>query len=181
MTSAIWGLAMAVLILGVLITMANARLIASVAALTSVIASTTTLIEGMAGRIRDAAGDEDASNALADELDQDSAELAAAVTANTPADTTGGQVPGAGTQTDSGATDTTAPPSADSSGAGGVGQGPETDAPPPANPDQPVDQGAGGTERVPDSLDQNAQAQEAAGQNPEGGFGESDQQTDQPS
>lgn len=44
-----------------------------------------TLITGLAQQIRDAIGNEDALNALADSLDEDQTAIAEAVTANTPA------------------------------------------------------------------------------------------------
>jgi len=46
----------------------------------------TTLIAGLAQQIRDAIGSETQLNALADSLDADQAEIAAAVTANTPSE-----------------------------------------------------------------------------------------------
>lgn len=61
------------------------RLKASTAAIKTVADSAVTLINGLAQQIRDNATDPAALNALADELDADQAELAAAVSANTPA------------------------------------------------------------------------------------------------
>lgn len=85
------------------------RLASSVAAMTTVAASATHLLTNIAGQIRENAGDEDAMNRLADELDADTASLTDAITANTPAaERTAGdaahdpdvQVPGAETETD---------------------------------------------------------------------------------
>lgn len=50
-----------------------------------IIQSAVTLIEGLAGQIRDLKDDPAALDALADSLDSDSSALAAAVAANTPA------------------------------------------------------------------------------------------------
>jgi hypothetical protein len=49
-----------------------------------VVQSAATLIEGLAQQIRDAAGDEDKLNQLADKLDAQQQQLAQAVAANTP-------------------------------------------------------------------------------------------------
>lgn len=48
-------------------------------------ASAVALIGGLAAQLREIADDEDAINALADQLDAQQAEIAGAVTANTPA------------------------------------------------------------------------------------------------
>lgn len=61
------------------------RLTASVANVKTVAESAITLINGLAQQIRDNAGDPAALAKLADDLDADDAELAAAVSANTPA------------------------------------------------------------------------------------------------
>lgn len=55
-------------------------------------ASIIALVAGLAQQIRDAVGDEDALNALADSLDQGQTEIAQAVADNTPA-TGGGGTP----------------------------------------------------------------------------------------
>ena len=60
------------------------RLKASVEAENTVIASAEALLAGLAQQIRDLASDPAALNALADEVDAKTAELSAAVTANTP-------------------------------------------------------------------------------------------------
>lgn len=61
------------------------RLKASVTALTTVAASSEALMGRLAQLIRDNANDPVALNALADEIDADTAGLAEAVAANTPA------------------------------------------------------------------------------------------------
>jgi hypothetical protein len=65
------------------------RLQASVASETSVVASVQTLLTDLAQRVRDANDNDDSDelNTIADEIDQHASQLAAAVTANTPADT----------------------------------------------------------------------------------------------
>jgi hypothetical protein len=74
--------------------MANtARLIAAVAHLSTVSTSVVALIGSLASQIRDNVGDEAALNSLADTIESQASELAAAVTANTPAD---GERPSAG-------------------------------------------------------------------------------------
>jgi len=50
------------------------------------VASVLTLVAGLATQIRDNAEDPVALNALADDLDAGQAEIAAAITANTPAE-----------------------------------------------------------------------------------------------
>lgn len=60
------------------------RLMASVSTLTNVSASAITLITGLAQAVRDAADDPEQLNALADQLDADAANLANAITTNTP-------------------------------------------------------------------------------------------------
>lgn len=78
------------------------RLTAEVAQTRSAIDSAVTLIAGLAQQIRDNATDPAALSALADSLDAGQADIAAAVTANTPADTnppaetTSGTEPGLG-------------------------------------------------------------------------------------
>ncbi len=62
------------------------RLKASVAALTTSEKSLVALVKGLAQLIRDNATDPAALNAIADEIDADNAEIAAAVTENTPAE-----------------------------------------------------------------------------------------------
>lgn len=62
------------------------RLRASMEANTSATASALALISTLASEIRANVDDSDALNAIADKLDQDSHDLAAAVTANTPSD-----------------------------------------------------------------------------------------------
>lgn len=52
----------------------------------TVMESATTLLGTLARRVRDTAGDADAANRLADELDANTGTLAQAVTANTPAE-----------------------------------------------------------------------------------------------
>lgn len=61
------------------------RLSAEIAENNSAITSAVTLINQIAQELRDAAGNQDAVNALADQLDAQSNNLAAAVVANTPA------------------------------------------------------------------------------------------------
>lgn len=61
------------------------RLQASVASEKTVIDSAVTLLGSLADQIRAAAGDPGAVTALADQIDSDTQNLAAAVTANTPA------------------------------------------------------------------------------------------------
>lgn len=61
------------------------RLTASVAALTTVEQSAVTLLGQLSQLIRDNAQDPAALNALADSIDDDKNDLAAAVSANTPA------------------------------------------------------------------------------------------------
>ena len=61
------------------------RLTASVAQATTVAESAVTLIGTIAAEIRDNVDDSDALNDLADKLDAETADLAAAVSANTPA------------------------------------------------------------------------------------------------
>lgn len=61
------------------------RLTAEVAETKDAVDSAVTLIAGLAQQIRDNATDPAALNALADQLDADQAEIAAAVTENTPA------------------------------------------------------------------------------------------------
>jgi len=61
------------------------RLEVSVKGLTTVAGSILTLIDGLAQQIRDNATDPIRLAALADELDKDKADLAAAILANTPA------------------------------------------------------------------------------------------------
>src|SRR3954471_12885116 len=76
------------------------RLTASVAALTSVSASAVALVGTLAQEIRDNIGNDDALNALADQLDTDKNSLADAITANTPAASdapSGGDTPPADT------------------------------------------------------------------------------------
>lgn len=51
----------------------------------SVVESVKTLVTGLAEKIRENADDEDAMNSLADELDQNTAELAGLTVENTPA------------------------------------------------------------------------------------------------
>ncbi len=63
-----------------------------------VVDSAVALINGLAGEIRDAAGDEDALNELANRLDSKASELAAAVAANTPV----AEDTNAGTETEAG-------------------------------------------------------------------------------
>lgn len=65
-----------------------ARLQASVAAQTDVIASAETLLTSLAQAIRDSAGDPAALAALADTVDANSSGLAASVVENTPAAST---------------------------------------------------------------------------------------------
>lgn len=60
------------------------RLEASVKRNTAVGSSVLALLAGIASQVRDAAGDRAKSLALADEIDKDSADLEAAVLANTP-------------------------------------------------------------------------------------------------
>lgn len=62
------------------------RLREEVAENTAAVASAEVLISGLAEQLRNAIGDEEALNALVEELDANSARLAAAVTANTPAE-----------------------------------------------------------------------------------------------
>ncbi len=76
------------------------RLKASMAANASATASAIALISTLAGEIRNAIGDDDALNALADKLDAENGELAAAVTANTPASDPAADVPGGTPATD---------------------------------------------------------------------------------
>lgn len=59
------------------------RLTDEVSEATDVMASATTLIQGLAQQLRDAANDPVAINALADQLDVNANALAAAVSANT--------------------------------------------------------------------------------------------------
>lgn len=66
---------------------ATDRLTASVASLTSAQQSAVTLLGQLSQLIRDNAGDPTALNKLADDIDADTAALAAAVVANTPAAT----------------------------------------------------------------------------------------------
>lgn len=61
------------------------RLTAEVAEQKTVIDSAVTLLGSLAQQIRDNVGDEDALNSLADSLDTQTNQLAAAVSANTPA------------------------------------------------------------------------------------------------
>lgn len=61
------------------------RLTLEVSENASAVDSAITLITNLAEQIRDALGDEDALNALADDLDAKSQALASAVAANTPA------------------------------------------------------------------------------------------------
>lgn len=61
------------------------RLSAEIAENNSAIQSAVTLLNQIAQELRDAAGNQDAVNALADQLDTQSNNLAAAVVANTPA------------------------------------------------------------------------------------------------
>ncbi len=49
-------------------------------------ASVVALIDGLSQQIRDAVGNSDALNALADSLDEDQQAIAAAISANTPAE-----------------------------------------------------------------------------------------------
>lgn len=71
----------------------TARLTASVANLTNVSASAVALIGGLAQAIRDNQNDPTALAALADQIDNDSAGLASAITANTPVATAPGVQP----------------------------------------------------------------------------------------
>lgn len=100
MIPAIWGLALVILTIGVCTIMSMQRLAASVAALTTVAASATNLLSNLAEQIRETAGDEDASNQLADSIDESTTELSAAITANTIAD--GADSPNVGTGTGAG-------------------------------------------------------------------------------
>jgi hypothetical protein len=76
----------------IIMSQALERLQASVASETSVVASVQTLLTDLAQRVRDANDNDDSDelNTIADEIDQHASQLAAAVTANTPADTIGG-------------------------------------------------------------------------------------------
>lgn len=85
MIPATWGLACAILASGVMITMSMTRLAASIAALTSVAASATAMLGNLAQQIRDTAGNEEASNRLADDVDASVNELSGAILENTPA------------------------------------------------------------------------------------------------
>ncbi len=64
----------------------RSRLSSEIAENNSAIQSAVTLINQIAQELRDAAGNQDAVNALADQLDAQSNALAAAVVANTPAE-----------------------------------------------------------------------------------------------
>ena len=66
-------------------TPAMERITREVAETKTAVQSAVTLINGLAQQIRDNADDPVALNALADDLDQSQADIAAAVTANTPA------------------------------------------------------------------------------------------------
>lgn len=97
MTVAIWVLAIAIILntwKGMTMSAVVERLTQSVTNLTSVTDSASALIASLAQEIRDNATDEAALRELADRLDSESAELSAAVTANTPADdSSGGESP----------------------------------------------------------------------------------------
>lgn len=69
------------------------RLKAEVTENNSLVASAITLIGGLATQIRDNLNDEQALSELADSLDSSGNELAAALTANTPASDVGGGEP----------------------------------------------------------------------------------------
>lgn len=91
------------------------RLTTEVAENTNVVASAKAMIAGLAQQIRDAKGDEDKLNALADQLDSSGNDLAGAVAENTvaanePAPADDGT--GTGTPTDGTGTDTTGQPTA---------------------------------------------------------------------
>ena len=64
------------------------RLTSEVSETSTAVDSVLALVEGLAQQIRDASGDPAALNRLADELDAKQAAIAAAVTANTPAEPT---------------------------------------------------------------------------------------------
>lgn len=66
------------------------RLRSDVAALATVNGSVLTLITSLAQQIRDNTGNDEALNALADDIENQAAGLAAAVAANTPAASTTG-------------------------------------------------------------------------------------------
>lgn len=83
MTLATWALAIAVLVIGGMMTMTLFRLRASVVGLTTVTASAVALLTNLAQEIRENAEDPEALDVLADDIDSNVAQLAAAVTANT--------------------------------------------------------------------------------------------------
>jgi TolA-binding protein len=88
--------ALAILILipwSIAMSTALARLQASVTNLTNISAGIITMVTGLAQQIRDADGDTDQLNALADQLDTDAANMAKAITDNTPVVTAPGVQP----------------------------------------------------------------------------------------
>lgn len=87
------------------------RLTASVTNLTNVSASAVALFGALAQEIRDAQDDPAALAALADQIDTDSASLAAAITANTPVASAPGVQPDPTVPTPAGTSD--APPTTD--------------------------------------------------------------------
>lgn len=89
MILALWAIAIAVvfanLVKGKMMSEALDRLTASVAKATTVGESAITLISTIAGEIRNNVDNSAALNALADKLDEESIDLARAVSENTPA------------------------------------------------------------------------------------------------
>lgn len=98
------------------------RLQASMTANSSAVASVLALVSTIAGEIRNNVDDSDALNAIADKLDAESAQIAAAVTANTPAAGDASQTPGGDAPTPT--------PVTNSDGSVSTGQAQPGDVPP---------------------------------------------------
>lgn len=77
----------------IIVSEALSRLTREVSESNSIATSAVALIAGLAQQIRDAIGDDDELEALADSLDASQSELAAAIAANTPGETGGGSDP----------------------------------------------------------------------------------------
>lgn len=112
---------------------ALARLQTEVAEQTAVVESVLTLIDGLSTAIRENAEDPAALNAIADQLDENSNKLAAAVATNTPATETGESE----TVADADLEPIEEAPADDTGGGEGVGAGEGTTA---AVGDQPIDE-----------------------------------------